>query len=300
MIGRLMGSRGLSVKELGATTRAEARSIQRDLNKLRECGLPLESFGTSEPRYRLENLRVAGAKLDLDETLAITLALSQAGPNELGTLARRAWDKLHYAVVNGQERRSKADLPAMLSARSGWQMPAGLLRSLSHGLLESLRLRILYQGLSDSAARWRLIDPWQLFFQDHWYLLGWDPATRSTKTFRTERIQECQLTEETFIRPNHQTAADAHFHRWDLADTPPIAVTCRVDEAVSRWLLENPVHPTQRLDGMTFTVEVRDVESFLRWTCSLSCCQVLEPLSVRQAHRIRLLQLLAQAEEGNP
>jgi len=184
LASRLMGSNGLTVKELGGTDRSSARRVQRDLTKLRECGMPLESSGLREPRWRLDNLRMAGPRLNLEETLAVTLALHQAGGSDLGLLARQGWDKLHYSVATGQERRSKADLPPLLSVRSTAQLPLAVVGTLTTGLLDCRRVRILYRGLSDETARWRIVEPWQLFFQDQWYLLAWDPAAKSTKTFK--------------------------------------------------------------------------------------------------------------------
>jgi predicted DNA-binding transcriptional regulator YafY len=253
--------------------------------------MPLDSVGDREPRYRLDNLRMAGPKLNLEETLAVTLALHQAGQSDLGSLARQGWDKLHYAVVNGRERRSKADLPPLLSVRTSVQLPVGFLEALTTGLLDCRRVRLLYQGLSDPYERWRLVEPRQLFFQDQWYLSGWDPAARSQKTFRADRIKQCELTVESFQR-EAGGEPDPHFHRWDISDNEPLEVHCRVDEAVARWLKENPVHPSQQLEGLELRLQVRDIDAFLRWVCSLSSCRILGPLSVKEAYRDRLRRLL--------
>ncbi|MBS2039194.1 WYL domain-containing protein [bacterium] len=234
--------------------------------------------------------------MNLEETLAVTLALHQAGPSELGELARRGWDKLHYAVINGRERRSKADLPILLSSQSAARMPLPIISTLTTGLLDSRRIRLLYLGLSDRSARWRLVEPWQLFFQDQWYLSAWDPAAMSSKTFRADRICECELTHEVFQR--EQQVQDPHFHRWDIAGREAVEVHCQVDESIARWLVENPVHPSQKLDGIDLKVKVRDTNAFLRWVCSLSTCRVLGPAKVREAYRQRLEAMLrAQTEE---
>jgi predicted DNA-binding transcriptional regulator YafY len=295
LASRLMGSNGLTVKELGGTDRSSARRVQRDLTKLRECGMPLESSGLREPRWRLDNLRMAGPRLNLEETLAVTLALHQAGSSDLGLLARQGWDKLHYSVAAGQERRSKADLPPLLSVRSTAQLPLAVVGTLTTGLLDCRRVRILYRGLSDETARWRIVEPWQLFFQDQWYLLAWDPAAKSSKTFRAQRIEKCETTEETFVRP--QGEPDPHFHPWDISQQPPLQISCQVDDKMVRWLEENPVHPTQQLKGCELKLTVRNLDAFLSWACSLNFCRILSPRSVQVALRERLQRLLATAQE---
>lgn len=298
LTARLLGSNGLSVRDLGGHDLATRRRVQRDLNKLRECGLPLQSTEHEEsvPRYRLDNLRLAGSQLDLEETLAVTLATLLVGKSDVGELARQGWNKLHYAVANGQERRVKADLPTHVSAQTAWALPKGQLKLISTALLEGRRLRVNYQGYNDTVPRWRLIEPWQLFFQDRWYIRAYDPASQSTKNFRTERMRECQLTEEKFVLPNSQRGANPHFHKWDLVEGEPVTITCQVDAQIARWLTENPVHPSQRVEGEVFSLEVRDPESFMQWALGLSHCQVLEPLALRQRMRQRLSEMLARMD----
>jgi predicted DNA-binding transcriptional regulator YafY len=294
LTSRLMGSKGLTVRDLGGVDEATKRQIQRDLKRLRESEIPLETTEGQEqvPRYSIPNLRLAGSHLNLEETLAFTLLTQLPGNSEVGKLARQGWDKLHYAVQNGNERRHKADLPTFLSVQAGWNLSTQMLRSLSEALVNSRRLKIHYQGLADADPRWRLVEPWQLFFQDHWYLRAWDPATKMAKTFRTERILDCQLTDEQFHLPSSQRSSTPHFHRWDVADRPPTEVDCQVDESLARWLQENPVHPSQEINGTTFRVTVRDMEAFVRWTMSLTSCQILGPAEAKQFLQQRLRALL--------
>lgn len=293
LAGKLLGSQGYTVRELGGHNETTRRSVQRDLQKLRECGLPLESTEGQEnpPRYRLENLRLAGSQLDLEETLAVTMATLLAGKSQLGMLARQGWGKLHYAVVNGQERKAKADLPRFMSAQTSWELSAEFLKTISTALLDSRRLRFLYRGFKDPEPRWRSVEPWQLFFQDRWYLCAWEPESQLSKNFRTERMLELKLCAETFLRPNSH---DPHFHKWDLVGGDGVTVRCRVDSPIARWLAENPVHPSQQLDGEQFTVCVRDTDSFLQWTLGLRHCEVIDPPHLRERMRERLQEMLAR------
>ena len=294
LTARLVGSSGLSVRELGGHDGASRRRIQRDLVKLRECGLPLQSTEGQEsvPRYRIENLRLAGGQLDLPETLALTIATQLAGETSLGKLARQGWGKLHYVVHNGQERLARNDLPHLVSSRVSWELPADVMETISRSLLLRLCLRLFYLGVKDVQPRWREVEPWMLFFQDRWYLHAWDPAAQATRNFRLDRIQSMELLEQTFSPPPAHRLESPHFHRWDLVDQEPTRIRCRVDEGVARWLEENPVHPSQRLQDLVLEVCLRDTESFLRWASGLSCCDVLEPTSLRQRQIERLEDML--------
>ncbi len=294
LTGELLGSRGKTVAELGGIDASSRRQIQRDLAKLRECGLPLHDSEAHErpPRYWLDNLRVAGSQLDLEETLAVTMATLLAGPKELGQLARRGWSKLHYTVINGQEKRVKADLPARVSTQTSWELPLEVLKAVSTALLDARRLRIYYRSFKDARHRWRVVEPVQLFFQDRWYLSARDPEDSVQKNFRIDRIRKLELTDEVFKR---LAAPDnPHFHRWDLVEGEPVALRCRVDASVARWLKENPVHPSQSIRGSELRLSVRDTESFLIWALGLTHCEVLQPAEVRERMRRRLQDMLAR------
>lgn len=241
-------------------------------------------FGRAKAYY-IENVCRPAALLDFEETLALTLAVASSNDK----LSLSAWEKLHYVVFNGRERHVKSDLPAKLSSSQGESIPIQELVSICHCLLNQKTLRILYQGLSDAEPRWRVLEPLQQFFQDRWYLLAFEPETSKQKTFRLDRIQSLETTD---IRFAARPVDNPHFHRWDLSEDDPTTVVCRLDEAVCRWLRENPCHPTQVLSqqprGVIMTVAVRDVANFLRWAASLSYCEILEPSSVRAMMKERL------------
>jgi proteasome accessory factor C len=298
LTARLLGSQGLSVRELGGHDSASRRRIQRDLVKLRECGLPLHSTEGQEsvPRYRLENLRLAGGQLDLFETLALTLTTSLAGNTDLGQLARQGWSKLHYTVLNGQERTARNDLPHLVSSRVTWDLPAAVMEAISQSLIRHRRLRMFYFGLKDSEPRWREVEPWMLFFQDRWYLHAWDPSAKATRNFRLDRIHAMSVLDDVFDPPPAHRLSDPHFHRWDLLDQEPTEVVCRVDTTVARWLAENPAHPSQQLEGEQLRLSVRDPEAFVRWAMGLSRCDILEPSWLRQRQLERLREMLSRLD----
>ena len=300
LVTKLQTSKGQTVEELGAKSLSDKRRMQRDLETLREAGVPIQVANphSRPPRYRLENLRSAGSQLDLTETLAVTLAVGLVGRNEVGELARRAWDKLDYAVVNGQERRAKTDLPLRVFSQLGWNLPLEAFEKLCTALLESYQLLILYRGVSDEQPRWRTIEPWQLFFQDRWYVRGKDADSPGVRNFRLDRIHELHLTEEDFKLPRQERRSEPFFHKWDLRDCEPVAIECWVEESLARWLEENPVHPTQTLEGQRFCVSVRDVDAFLRWVCSLSDCRIVSPPQVRELLRQRLELLLGRLDDA--
>jgi predicted DNA-binding transcriptional regulator YafY len=290
----LTGSKGLSVLDLGGNTPAKARQVQLDLNRLQSAGFAVRKVDEKArtPLYFIEAVtRKPSALLNTEETLAMTLAIQSAGDSEVGQRAKAAWTKLHYAVINGVEKHIQSDLPARLSSNAPQTLPIDQLTVICSALLDSKRLRLLYQGLNDTQPRWRTVEPRRQFFQDRWYLSCWDLETALLKNFRLDRISEIEETGESFVLDPKDRASDPHFHKWDLTDGEPVSVLCEVDAPLARWLAENPVHPSQELDSCRLRVKVRDVDALLRWVCSLTYCRVLEPVEVRQKLRERLLKM---------
>jgi predicted DNA-binding transcriptional regulator YafY len=292
MLTRLQSSQGLTVAELAQELGTSKRNIQRYLNDLRSFNYPVEEIHGQQPRYSVANQRQAGALLDLEETLALAMSVPLSDSFGLGEAARRGWDKLHYAVINGQEKRARNELPELLSAQFGWSLSAETMRTLSLALVEKRRLRVLYRNRDAVEAEWRLVEPRQMFFQDRWYVRVWDVDKQVIRNFRPDRIRDLELLTETFSIPQAEIGADPHFHKWDLAGDQPVEVNCRVSPPLAMWLQENPVHPSQRVEGTSFYVTVRDVDALISWILGLSHCRVLGPGWVLQRFRARVQALL--------
>jgi predicted DNA-binding transcriptional regulator YafY len=209
---KLTGSKGLSVVDLGGNTPAKARQIQLDLNRLHSFGVRKVDEKARTPLYFIEAVtRKPSALLNTEETLAMTLAIQSAGDTEVGKTAQSAWTKLHYAVINGVEKHIQSDLPSRLSSNASESLPIDQLTVICNALLDSKRLRVLYQGLNDAQPRWRTVEPRRQFFQDRWYLSCWDLETDLLKTFRLDRISEIQETGESFVLDPKDRASDPHF-----------------------------------------------------------------------------------------
>ena len=297
MLSRLQSSHGLTVAEMAQELGTSKRNIQRYLEDLRSFNYPVEVSEEPSPRYSLRNQRLPGSLLDLEETLALSMTVPLSDSFGLGQAARRGWDKLHYAVVNGQERRAKNDLPAMLSVQFGWSLSAETMHILGLALVEKRCLRVLYRSREKLEAEWRLVEPRQMFFQSRWYLRVWDTEKQEIRNFRPDRIQDLELLPDTFQIPQSEIGVDPHFHKWDLTGDQPVEVCCRVSPPLALWLRENPVHPTQHLEDTVFRLTVRDVEALISWILGLTYCRVQSPDWVRDRYRARVQALLDEADD---
>ncbi|MBX3171109.1 MAG: WYL domain-containing protein [Candidatus Eremiobacteraeota bacterium] len=295
LLSRLQTTSGLTVAQLAGELETDKRNIQRDLEQLRTYNYPIESSRDIEriPRYWMAGQRQAASLLDLEETLALTMTVALGDASGLGSIARRGWDKLNYAVINGQERRAKNELPQMLSAQFGWSVSPATMESLSKALVEKYRLRIFYRNRDALEPQWRLIEPWQMFFQDRWYVRGLDCQKKEIRNFRPDRINDLQVLNERFEIPTSERKADPHFHKWDLGGGQPTRVHCQVSPALALWLRENPVHPSQQLQDSDFHLEVRDLDALIGWLLGLTNCRLVGPEIALEKLRARAAAWLA-------
>ncbi len=296
LLTRLQNTSGMTVAQLAEDMGTDKRNVQRDLEQLRAYNYPVEVIKHQEraPRYKLPSERLPGSLLDLEETLALSMTFALRDASGLGSLARRGWDKLNYAVLNGQERRAKNEIPQMLSAQFGWSVSGEIMHLLCKALVEKCRLRMFYRNRDALQPQWRMIEPWQMFFQDRWYVRGLDCEKREIRNFRPDRIHELQVTPERFDIPTSERKTDPHFHKWDLGGGEATRVHCRVSPELALWLQENPVHPSQHLQDCDFFLEVRDLDALASWLIGLTNCRLIGPEVVCEKVRNRATAWLSE------
>ena len=288
LLGHLNGHPGMTAPELATALGTELRNVQNYIPKLKSYGFSIQTDYSQVPHRHTFKDRTLTLPLNLEETLALAMSVPLSDASGLGSAARRGWDKLSSVVANGRERRTKAVMNGLLSSQFGWSASEELMTAIGTALVDKRQLRILYRKRDAIEAIWRVVEPWQMFFQGGWYLRGWDPEKKAVRSFRPDRISKFELLNTKFEVPASELASDPHFHRWDIGAQEPTRVYCEVDESLSRWLAENPVHPSQQLDGANFSVAVRDVNALMSWILGLSHCRVVGPESALKLLRERI------------
>ncbi|GAB3870577.1 YafY family protein [Kibdelosporangium lantanae] len=177
--------------ELARRLEVSARTVRRDVDRLRELGYPVEASMGAEGGYRL----VAGTAmppllLDDDEAVAIAVGLRIASGNAVEGIDEasvRALAKLERVLPTRLRRRvsalGTATVP-MLSGSSDRVDPADL-TVLATTIANTERLRF---GYADAK---RHVEPYRLVSSGHrWYLLAYDLDRDDWRTFRVDRMSE--------------------------------------------------------------------------------------------------------------
>ncbi|UBU08306.1 helix-turn-helix transcriptional regulator [Nonomuraea gerenzanensis] len=169
-----------------------ARTVRRDVDRLRELGYPIVTFKGPEGGYRLD----AGSELppllfDDEQAVALAIALqvATAGGAGIAEAAARALNTVRQVMPARLRHRidtlqiTAVERPAL---RPEPQVDTGVLVTLSAAVHACEVLRFDY---GPSGAAPRRAEPHHLVtWGGRWYLVAWDLDREDWRTFRADRI----------------------------------------------------------------------------------------------------------------
>ncbi len=252
-------------EELGV----DARTVRRDVDRLRELGYPVEASSGVGGGYGLgRGADLPPLVLDDEEAVTLAIALRTASANIGGieSTALRLLGKLDQLMPTRLRRRATTLHAVTLSLRTGPPMvDAGLLSKLATACRDSRQLRFRYRNHPGEKSQ-RQVEPLRLAnYGRRWYLMAWDLAREDWRSFRVDRIEGVPSVGEAFAPRPPPPDALAKLER-GIAYAP---FTCRV---------------TLRLRGT-----VTELESLIPVWCGL-----LEP----ETDTHSLLRVGAETPEG--
>lgn len=213
LLSLLQGRRDWPGQELAERLSVSARTIRRDVERLRRLGYPVDSLTGPAGGYRL---RAGGTMppllLDDDEAIAIAVGLStaaRASVTGIEETALRALMKLEQVLPAHLRRRVAAlgsatfTLPVAGQTVDPWHLTviAGACR-------DSECLRFGYRSRDGAASR-REVEAHSLVNHGRrWYLVAWDRRREDWRTFRVDRLDRPAATGVRFT-PRALPASDA-------------------------------------------------------------------------------------------
>ena len=201
---------GVTAGELAESLGVSVRSVFRDLDALRERGVPIEASRGRGGGLRLHaSWGLGRVLLSRDEALCTLLGLAIADrmgfpmfAPELGRARRKVVDAFPAA-----ERKRIAPLrerifvgqPASAEVRGSYREPAEEpMRLLQTAFVDERVVRAEYVKESGERTRRRL-EPHALVINwPAWYLLAYDHLRRESRTFRLDRFVTVELEDDTF------------------------------------------------------------------------------------------------------
>lgn len=204
LLSLLQARREWQGPELQDRLEVSARTVRRDVQRLRELGYPIESVSGPAGGYRLR----AGAAmppllLDDEEAIAVAIGLRTAARSAVSGIeetALRALVKLEQVLPSHLRRRMGA-LSEATSAPSpprAVEADAMTLTLLASAYRDRELVRFTYSGREAEPTR-RLVEPHALVtLGRRWYLVAWDPSRGAWRTFRVDRVAEPRLAGRRF------------------------------------------------------------------------------------------------------
>lgn len=253
--------------ELAERLRVSARTIRRDIDRLRELGYPVEATLGAEGGYRL----VAGAAmpplvLDDEEAVAIAVGLRAGAGHAIEGVEEasvRALAKLEQVLPGRLRRRVSALQSATVAVArgDGASVDPRTLTAIASAVAGPERLRFAYRARDGVASR-RLVEPYRLVSTgSRWYLVAYDMERGDWRTFRVDRMSEPYATGARFV--GRELPMDAvEFVRRGLrrGGETVYRVDVTFAGAVAElpvWLRERAVVPDGSGDGESAGVRVR-------------------------------------------
>jgi predicted DNA-binding transcriptional regulator YafY len=195
LLSLLQTGREWSGTGLAGRLEVSARTVRRDVDRLRELGYPVRSVMGAGGGYRLE----AGAELpplllDDEEAVAVAVSLRTAAGGSVSGLqetALRALAKLDRVLPRRLRGRVAAlqEATVAIPDRDVAAVDPEVLSLLAAACRDQQRLRFDYTA-HDGASAVRRVEPHRVVsWGSRWYLLAFDLDRDDWRTFRVDRLR---------------------------------------------------------------------------------------------------------------
>lgn len=193
LLSLLQAHRDWSGLDLADRLQVTARTVRRDVDRLRLLGYPVDARPGAGGGYRLGTGAVLPPLLvDDEEAVAIAVGLRSAtfsGVAGIEETALRALAKLEHVLPARLRRRVETLSTAIVAMPgSGPKAEMDVLVTVASAVRDNEQLRVDYRRHDGSATR-REIEPHRIVHAGRrWYVLAWDVERADWRTFRLDRL----------------------------------------------------------------------------------------------------------------
>jgi predicted DNA-binding transcriptional regulator YafY len=302
----LRAGRGWTSKTLAAELGTTPRTVFRDLNHLREAGVPV-MFDERTKRYAIAGpFFMPPVQLTLDESLSL-LALcehvAQRGQIPFLKPAARAAHKIQ-SQLPAELRSDLASRSANLMIRTAAAMEADgcedVYDKMQIALAQRRMLRCKYEPVSnegegrrDAAQSSRDVEfdfaPYALFFCVRaWYVIGRRSDRKDLRCMKLSRFSKVQPGETKYDIPAKFSLEKYLGNAWRMMRGKDVQVELLFDKSFAETVSETHWHRTQEFEthadgSCTFTCTVSGLEEIVWWVLSMGPhCKVIKPAALAQ------------------
>ena len=304
LLGLLQGGRPRNVESLATDCGVHRRTIFRDLETFRRCGLQL-TFDEQQQGYVLPaNHFLPPTNFLPREALAlIVLCHEMATQKQLPFYdsARSAVVKLENSLparLRDEIRKVAGAVQINLEPSNPLAEHQDAYEQLVDAITARRGVRIDYQPPGGEEAFSTKLSPYQLLFSRRsWYVIGRSSLHRARRTFNVGRIRSLELLEDTYEIPRNFSIERHLRNAWHMIPEsgPDRKVVIRFSPMVAANVAEVVWHKTQKTsfqaDGsLRFEVTVSGLWEISWWILGYGDqAEVLKPAELRKmiAQRVR-------------
>jgi predicted DNA-binding transcriptional regulator YafY len=298
LIGLLQAGKGYNVEGLARECGVSRRSIFRDLDVLRQSGVPVV-FDELRQGYHIPGAcLLPPTNFTPEEALALLVLCHELGGNSGGLPflgpARSAAVKLESSLptrLREQLRNVAAAVHIRPSPANPLEGCQPVYEQLLGAVADRRNVRVRYDSLQEQKEIVTRLSPYQLFFSRRsWYVIGRSSIHRAKRTFNLGRIRQIEPLEDRFQIPRGFSLGRYLRNAWHLIPERgrDREVVVRFSPMVAHNVAEIHWHKTQRLvphdDGaLDFHVTVSGLNEISWWILGYGDqAEAIRPAELRQ------------------
>ena len=313
LLSLLQAGSGRNVDGLAAACGATRRTIFRDLDVLRQSGVPLV-FDDERQCYHIPSTYyLPPTNFTPEEALALIVLCHELGHSERLPFfgpAENAAIKLQSSLP-GRLREQVRGVADAIRIRSGPSNPLADKKPVYDQLAEAIRLqrcvRIRYQSLAEGEEIQTRLSPYRLLFSRRsWYVIGRSSLHRETRTFNIGRIRSLEPLDEAYQTPRGFSLDRYLRNAWHIIPERgrDHRVRIRFQKMVAQNVAEVVWHKTQQVsfndDGtLDFSATVSGLHEISWWILGYGDqAEVLQPPELRQMIAQRVARMAERYGKG--
>ncbi len=293
----LQAGKRYNVESLAQECQVSRRTIFRDLELLRQAGIPIR-YDPERQRYEVPEAPLVPPKeFSFEEVLALLVLCYELGEERnlpFFAAARSAALKLQSALPPWQQerlRRAAESIEIHLPQTNPLFGRQEVFGRLLQALAERRAVRIRYYRIQDGQFALTKVSPYRLFFSRRsWYLIGRSTVHRAVRTFNLGRIQEVTLLDDRVRLPQRFSIDRYLRNAWHLIPEPgrDWKVHIRFGPKVATNVAEVTWHKTQKVEfrpdgSLDFYVTVTGLNEISWWILGYGQeAEVIQPPELRQ------------------
>jgi len=216
-----------------------ARTIQRDLSFLKQCGFPVTEAGPGV--YKLDKDIFKNFELFDENELALIVALKCA-VSQLGQPFRKAADEVFNRLY-----QATASQPVYIHVDESVPLDARLMNRLLKAIRNRRRLSFLYASAKNSHPA--IADPYKIVHYDgFWYLVAKEDGTGIIKRYALDKLKDLKMLAESFpaVSANLDELLRLSANIW-FTEERNLEVLIEVNPKAADYFKRRKIFPTQEI-----------------------------------------------------